>query len=103
MLANAALVTVKEVEPVTVPMTALMDAAPALTAAANPEVSTVAAAALLDAQVTRDEMSCLVPSSYTPVAVNCSVSPMARVLLDGETEMDCSIAPGGGVPPPLEP
>lgn len=52
----------------------------------------VATAGFAAAQVTSEEMSCVVPSLKVPVAVNCCVPPGASEALAGVTAMDCSVA-----------
>jgi len=89
-------VTVSVVEPATLPAVAMIVAVPA----ARQDVSPLEPAALLivdtvafeELQVTDAVRSCVVPSEYVPIAVNCLVVPFAFVGLDGLIEMDASVA-----------
>ena len=50
---------------------------PAATAVARPVAAIVAVAGVLEAQVTWEVISFLVPSEYEPLAENCFVAPTA--------------------------
>ena len=89
---NVAVVTVKVVDPVTLPLVALMVVLPTFKADARPVVLIVAVAMLEDAHVTLLVRFCVLLSLYVPVAVNCWVSPAAMVGLAGVTAMDSSVA-----------
>ncbi len=65
---------------------------PAASAVARPPAATVAVAVLLDAHVTVVVRFCVEPSVYVPVAVNCSVSPLATLGLAGVTAIETSAA-----------
>jgi len=71
---------------------ALMFAVPIPAPVAKPNVLTVAAAELEEAQVTEFVMVCVLPSLNVPVAVNCSVVPLAIEALGALMVMDCSTA-----------
>jgi hypothetical protein len=71
LLPTGVLFTVKLELPVTVPKLALMVVLPATMADADPDELIVAMAALLDIQLAVLDKSCVLPSLYCPVAVNC--------------------------------
>ena len=77
----------------TVPSDAVMFAVPPSTPTATPETGLIAAMEELeDNQETACVMSCVVPSLNVPMAVNCSVAPLAMEKLAGVTEMEASVA-----------
>jgi len=85
---------------VEVPETPLHEAAitvePALTAVASPfepaALLTVATPVLEELQVAEAVRSCVVPLENVPVALNCSVVPLAMEGLTGVTAMEDSVA-----------
>ena len=89
---RAATVTVRTVEPVTVPEVALMVVVPIPVLVASPVLFTVAVEALSDAQVTLDVRSCVLPSVNVPAAVNCCVVPSATEGFVGVAAIDTSTA-----------
>lgn len=70
---------------------AVMVAVPALTAVASPFESIVAMVWSEEAHVASTFE--LLPSSFTPLAVNCCVPPTAIVGVAGVTLIDCSTGP----------
>ena len=82
-----ALVTVSEVEPLTEPDAAVMVAVPGPVLVARP-------AALIDDTLTFEEdqitegSCCVLPSSKSPVAVNCCVVPIAMEEFAGVIEIE---------------
>jgi hypothetical protein len=93
---SAAGVTVRVLEPVTDDDVAVITVCPVPTLVARPLVTdallTVATAVLLEFQVTVAVMSCVVPSVYTPVAVNCAVVPSGILGIAGVTVIDTNAA-----------
>jgi hypothetical protein len=93
---SVAKVTVSEVEPVMLPDVAVIVDVPAARQDArplDPAALLIAAEAVLDElQVTDAVKSCVVPSEYLPVAVNCLVVPTALVGLEGIIEIDDNVA-----------
>ena len=89
---RAAMVTVRTVEPVTVPEVALMVAVPIPVLVASPVWFMLAVEALCDAQVTLDVRSCVLPSVNVPAAVNCCVVPSATEGFVGVAAIDTSTA-----------
>jgi hypothetical protein len=85
---SAAAVTVKPVDPEMVPSVAEIVTGPGATAVANPALLIVAHVVSDEAQVTRLVKFSVDPSDNVPVAVNCSVSPTARLVLAGVTAID---------------
>jgi hypothetical protein len=81
-------VTVKVVEPVTDPELACMLVLPVPTVLARPALLIVATVAFDELHVTELLRSCVLPSLYVPVAVNCCVRPLATDPLAGVTESD---------------
>jgi hypothetical protein len=81
-------VTVSVAVPVSEPDCAVMVLLPTATAVAKPPAVMVAVLVEEDAQV--GEMLVVLPSSFTPAAVNCCVSPIAMLVLAGETLIDVS-------------
>jgi hypothetical protein len=69
---------------------------PEASAVARPLGFTVATAASAIVQVAVELMLAVEPSLYFPVAVNCCVPPIARLVLDGDTASDVSVFVGGG-------
>jgi hypothetical protein len=65
---------------------------PIATLAARPLVEIVAMLGEDESQVTVDVRSCVLPSLYVPVAVNCWVVPRPIEMSAGLTAMDCSTA-----------
>ena len=84
--------TVSTVEPVTPPSVALIVEVPVATPVASPAAVIVATAGVAEAHVTWLVRSCVVLSEKVPVAVNCSVSPLATLGLAGVTAIDCRTA-----------
>ena len=84
--------TVSVVEPTTLPSVAVIVVAPVASVEARPVVEIVAAAVFDDAQMTEPVRFCVVPSVKVPVAVNCWVSPLARLELAGVTAMEATTA-----------
>src|SRR5664279_3264333 len=86
------------------PSVAVIEVFPGAIPVANPcvpaELLIFATAGVLDAHVTVEVSTLVVPSAYVPVAVNCWVLPAEMVGLDGVIVIDCSVAVGGGVEPP---
>src|SRR5207253_2111344 len=84
------------VEPVTKPDVALIVVVPMLAPVARPllpaALLTVATFALDEAHVTVAVRSCVEPSVYVPVAVNCCVVPAAMDGLVGVTARETSVA-----------
>ena len=97
-LVLAEAVTVKVAVAVTTPppgllATAVITAVPWLTAVTMPPLAVMLATdGLLEAQVTELVRFCVVPSLKVPVAVNCSVFPMAIEGFAGVTAMDANVA-----------
>ena len=89
---SVAAVTVSVVEPVTLPLVALIVEVPAFNALARPEALIVAVVVLEDAHVTLLVRFCVVPSLYVPVAVNCCVPPAATDGFTGVTAIELSVA-----------
>ena len=89
---SAAAVTVRTVEPVTPPSLAVMVDVPVPAAVARPcepaVLEMVATEVVAEAQVTWLVRFCVELSEKVPVAVNCSVSPLATVGLAGVTAID---------------
>src|SRR5579864_399605 len=79
--------TVKVAEPLTVPSVAVMVAVPAFTPLARPPVEMVATVVseLLQTRLCKEPV---VPSLFTPVAVNCWVAPTATEPVAGVTLME---------------
>jgi hypothetical protein len=75
-----------------VPLVAEITDVPPPTPVARPLVEIVAVAAVADAHVTVAEMSDVVASSKVPVAMNCSVVPLAIVGVAGVTAIETSVA-----------
>src|SRR5271169_670932 len=89
---KAAAVTVRTVEPVTPLSVALTVELPTPTPVARPVVVIVATDVVAEAQVTWLVRLAVELSEYVPVAVNCSVSPLAMLGLAGVTAIDCKAA-----------
>ena len=89
---NAAAVTVKPVEPVTVPEAAVTLAVPVPMLVARPVLFTVTVASVSDAQVAVALRSCVLPSLKVPVATNCCVVPKAIEGFAGLTAIDSRTA-----------
>ena len=89
---SVAAVTVSVVEPVIAPETALMVVDPAPTAEARPAAEIVAAPVFVELQVAEAVRFWVLPSLKVPVAVNCSVSPLAIEGFAGVTLIDASVA-----------
>src|SRR5271156_1934554 len=107
-------VTLRIETPVTPPDTAVMEVKPALTPAAKllgvtcPVPSTVATAALVDAQVAVAVKSCVLPSLKCPVAVNGCAAPLSAItgycgLTNTISRVGFGGGGGGGFPPPEPP
>ena len=89
---SVAAVTVSVVDPLTLPLVALIVVVPAFSALASPVALTVAVVVLEDAHVAVVVRFCVVPSLYVPVAVNCCVPPAATDGFTGVTAIDTSVA-----------
>jgi hypothetical protein len=81
----------KFVDDVTPLYDAVTDPVPVDSAVARPAAS-ICTAGLELAQLTDDVMSCVVPSLYVAVAVNCVVVPTANVGFEGVTVIDTTVA-----------
>jgi hypothetical protein len=86
--------TVRTVEPTTVPIVALIDDVPCATAVASPDAVMVAIDVVAEPQVTWLFTSSVVLSVRIPRALNCKVVPGAMLGLAGVTTIDWST---GGV------
>jgi hypothetical protein len=89
-------VTVRVVFAAIPPEVAVIVVEPSATPVASPPGATVAKRVALDAQITDDERSRVVPSEYVPVAVSCKVAPLCTVGFAGVIAIALSTA---GVPP----
>jgi len=89
---NAAAVTVRTLEPVTVPEVALIVVVPIPVLVARPALSTVAVEVMADDHATVALRSWVLPSVNVPVAVNCCLVPSAIEGLAGITAIDASTA-----------
>src|SRR5271166_5954489 len=89
---KAAAVTVRTVDPVMPLSVALMVEVPVATPVARPAVVIVATDVVAEAHVTWLVRFAVELSEYVPVAVNCSVSPLAMLGLAGVTAIDCNVA-----------
>src|SRR5438309_2553872 len=89
---NAAAVTVRTLEPVTVPEVALIVVVPIPVLVARPALSTVAVEVMADDHATVALRSWVLPSVNVPVAVNCCFVPSAIEGLAGITAIDASTA-----------
>ena len=87
---SAELVTVSVAEPLTPAEVALMVAVPAVTPVANPVSLTVATPVLEDVHTRLLRLDVL-PSSFVPDAVNCTVEPFTTDAVEGATVMLCSL------------
>jgi len=85
-LTGAAAVAIKDVEPFTVPESALIVVVPAVTAVAIPELLMVATAVLDEDQVAVLVRSCILLSLKVPVALNCCPFP---TVMDGLAGVTC--------------
>jgi len=85
---NAAGVTVKLVDPESVPDVAVAVVLPTATALARPLGLIVATPLSPVLQIAEAVMSRVLPSLYVAVAVNCSVVPFANDELNGVTAID---------------
>jgi hypothetical protein len=83
---------VSVVEAVTLPCAAVIVAVPAATPVAKPVEEIVAVPLALDAHVTDDVTSCVVPSLKVAMAWNCTVAPAASDGFDGVTAIDATVA-----------
>ena len=92
---SAAAVTVSVVVPEIVPEVALIVVEPVLAALARPAVVIVATVTLEELQVAVLVKFCVVLSLYVPVAVNCSVVPLAIEEFAGVTAIDTSVTGAG--------
>ena len=88
-------VTVKVVVPLTRPRVAVIEDEPIATPLARPVLLIVATDMLAEAHVTWLVRSSVVLSEYVPVAVNCSVVPVAMLGLAGVTAIEVSVAGDG--------
>jgi len=85
-------VTVKVVEPVMPPETALITLVPAATPVANPSAVIVATVVVTELHVAVLVKFCVELSEKVPVAVNCSVVPFTIEGSAGVTAIDTSVA-----------
>jgi hypothetical protein len=74
------------------PELAMMVALPTPAPVASPLLAIVATAVEDELQITVLVRSCVLPSLYVPVAVNCWLVPFAIVALEGVTDSDVSTA-----------
>jgi hypothetical protein len=84
--------TVSVVTPVSVATCAVITEAPTLLPVARPLALIVATLVLLEVNVAPGVRSCVEPSEYVPVAVNCCVTPFAMIGLVGVTVIRASVA-----------
>jgi hypothetical protein len=89
-------VTVSSVCPMITPDVAVIAVVPGPIAVVSPPAVIVATPGMVDAQVTALVRSCVELSEYTPVAVNCRILPVPRLLFAGVTVMRCNV--GAGAP-----
>jgi hypothetical protein len=89
---NVAAVTVKVVDPVMPPETALITLVPVATPVANPPAVIVATVVIAELQVAVPVKFCVELSEKVPVAVNCSVAPSPIEGFAGVTAIDTSVA-----------
>ncbi len=93
---SVAAVTVRVVDPETLPDAAVIVVEPGATDVASPwepaALLTAATAVLDELHATEVVRFCVVPSVYVPVAVNCLVVPLATDGLAGVTATDTSVA-----------
>jgi hypothetical protein len=90
--AKAAGDTVRTVEPVMLPLFAEIEEVPAVTPVASPPAVIVATEVVAEAHVTLLVRFCVELSVNVPVAVNCSVAPLATDGLAGVTAMEANVA-----------
>ncbi len=76
----------------TLPDVAVMSELPAERAATSPVAPMVATEVVPEVQTTEEEISCVEPSLNVALAWSCSELPAASDGLDGEIEMDCTVA-----------
>src|SRR5262249_58538459 len=89
---RAALVTVRVVDPLMLPIVALIFEVPVALAVANPAAEMVATEVVAEAQVTWPVRSCVELSVNVPVAVNCWVVPLVMLGLAGVTAIESRAA-----------
>src|ERR1700735_1146437 len=89
---SVAAVTVRVVEPLIAPETALIVLVPVATPVAIPPVVMVATPVVAELQVTELVRFCVELSENVPVAVNCFVVPLAIEGFAGVTAIDSSVA-----------
>jgi hypothetical protein len=85
-------VTVRVVFPEIVPRVAVIVGIPAAAAVAKPVLSTVATDVRDELQMVCVVISKLVPSEYTPEALNCWVAPTRMLGLAGVTDKEARVA-----------
>jgi len=85
-------VTVRAVEPETAPETAWIIDKPAPTAVARPVEEIVATDCIPEDHATELVRFCVLPSLKVPVAVNCWVAFLAKLVLAGVTASDFRVA-----------
>ena len=85
--------TVRVVEPLTVPLVAVIEVAPIQRDVASPVALTLATVALEDDQLLVAVRSCVLPSVKVPVAVSCCVAPRTTDGLAGLIASDTSWGP----------
>ena len=96
--------TLKVVEPVTVPDIAGIVAFPTPTAVATPEALIVATPVFEDVQLTEPVKFSAEPSLKVPVAVNCWAEPVVSASLAGVTWMELKVpSTSSGVLPDIDP
>jgi len=92
METNCAGETVTVVVPVAEPKLAEIVASPTSTPVTTPLAETIAMLVIEDNHVTVDVRTCVLPSVYVPVAVNCWTVPRASEEFAGAITMDCRAA-----------
>jgi hypothetical protein len=92
METNCAGETVTVVAPVMEPPLAEIVASPSSTPVTAPLAETIATLSMDDNHVTVDVRTCVLPSVYVPVAVNCWIVPSASDESAGVTAIDCRAA-----------
>ncbi len=85
--------TVRPVDPLTAPKTALMVLLPVAILVRRPRLLIVAAAGLEEVQTADPVTSCVLLSLNVPVAANCFVVPTAMLEFAGVTAMEIKVAP----------
>lgn len=89
---NAAGVTVRFVDPLTAPETALILLVPVPAAVTNPPAVIVATPVVCELHVTELVRFCVEVSEKVPIAVNCSIVPFAIERFAAVTAIDTNVA-----------